>query len=81
MVKIKFTDPAKEAEGFLALSTQFNVFCLPENTYEFAKSALSVLNQLGIHYHVIAEEGFDHAYHALRSSHASAMSSKRSISS
>jgi hypothetical protein len=71
MVKIKFADPAQEADGFLALSKRLSVICFPDQTYEIAKSGLSVLKELGIRYQVIAEEGFDRAYHALRNSPAS----------
>jgi hypothetical protein len=68
MVKIKFTDPAQEADGFVALSKRLRVICFPDQTYEIAKSGLKVLEELGIRYQVIAEEGFDRAYHALRNS-------------
>jgi len=66
MVRIKFTDTAKEAEGFLALAKKVRVICFADNTYEFAKSGLKVLEDLGIRYQVIVEEGFDRACHALR---------------
>ena len=36
MVKIKFTDPAQEADGFLALSKRLSVICFPDQTYEIA---------------------------------------------
>jgi hypothetical protein len=71
MVKIKFTDPAQEADGFLALSKRLNLLCFPDQTYEIAKSGLAVLKELGFGYQVIAEEGFDAAYQALRNSPAS----------
>lgn len=71
MVKIKFTDPGQEADGFVALSKRLRVICFPDQTYEIAKSGLKVLEELGIRYQVIAEEGFDRAYHALRKSPAS----------
>jgi len=71
MVRIRFTKPAKEAEGFVALAKRLRVICLPEHTYEIAKSGLTILDDLGIAYTVIAEEGFDRACRALRNSVAS----------
>lgn len=80
MVKIKFADSAQEADGFLALSTRMHVFCFPGNTYEFAESGLSVLNDLRIPFQVIVEEGFDRAYHELRNSRTGKSASRRSNS-
>lgn len=66
MVKIKFVDAAKEAEGFVALAKRGRVICFADQSYEIAKSGLKILDQLGIAYEVLAEEGFDRACHALR---------------
>jgi len=71
MVRIKFADRAKEAQGFVALAKRLKVLCFPNNTYEFAKSGLKILDQLGIAYEVLTEEGFDGACHALRNPAAS----------
>ncbi len=71
MVRIKFDDAGREGEGFLALAKRLRVICLPERTYEFAKSGLTLLDELGIPYRVITEEGFDRACHALRNPIAS----------
>ena len=71
MVRIKFADAAKEAEGFLALARSVRVICFADDTYEIAKPGLKILDRLGIAYQIIAEEGFDRACHALRSSLAS----------
>ena len=68
MVKIRFTDPSKEAEGFVALAKQVRVVCFADDTYEIAKSHLKILDDLNIPYEVITEEGFDHVCHALRNS-------------
>ena len=70
MVKIRFGDPAKEAKGFVALAKNMRVICLANSTYEIAKSGLKILDDLGIDYEVLAEEGFDRACHALRNSPA-----------
>ena len=70
MVRIKFGDPAKEAKGFVALAERIRVICLSDSTYEIAKSGLKILDDLGIDYEVVAEEGFDRACHALRNSPA-----------
>ncbi|MGA2175726.1 MAG: hypothetical protein ABSH38_12165 [Verrucomicrobiota bacterium] len=66
MVRIKFSDAASEAEGFVALAKRVKVICFSDNTYEFARSGLKLLDDLGIAYDVLAEEGFDSACHALR---------------
>src|SRR6266446_571697 len=71
MVRIKFANAAKEAEGFLALARQLKVICFADNTYEFPKSGLKILDELAIPYEVTAAEGFDRACHALRNSLAS----------
>ena len=71
MVKFKFSDTSQESEGFLALAKRAKVICLKEQTYEVAKSALAILDEMGIAYTVIAEEGFDRACHSLRNSAAS----------
>ncbi len=70
MVRIKFTDAASEAEGFVALAKRVKVICFSDNTYEFARSGLKLLDELGIAYDVLAEEGFDSACRALRNSAA-----------
>ena len=70
MVRIRFSDPAKEAKGFVALAERMSVICLAGSTNEIAKSGLKILNDLGIDYEVVAEEGFDRACHALRNSPA-----------
>ena len=66
MVRIKFMDASREAEGFVALSRRIKVICFPDSTYEFGRGGLKLLEELGIAYNVIAEEGFDSAWHALR---------------
>jgi hypothetical protein len=68
MVRIKFSDAASEAEGFVALAKRVKVICFSDNTYEIARSGLKLLDDLGIAYDVLAEEGFDSACHALRNS-------------
>jgi len=70
MVRIKFSDAASEAEGFVALAKRVKVICFSDNTYEFARSGLKLLDDLGIAYDVLAEEGFDSACHALRNTAA-----------
>jgi hypothetical protein len=66
MVRIKFSDAASEAEGFVALAKRVKVICFSDNTYEFVRSGLKLLDELGIAYGILAEEGFDGACHALR---------------
>jgi hypothetical protein len=70
MVKIRFGDTVTEAKGFLALAERMRVICLADSIYEIAKSGLKILDDLGIRYEVLAEEGFDRACHALRNSSA-----------
>lgn len=71
MVRIKFTDPAREAEGFVALAKRIRVICFADDTYEIARLGLKILDELGIAYQVLVEEGFDSAGHALRNPAAS----------
>jgi hypothetical protein len=71
MVRIKFADDRQEAQGFVALAKRLRVICLPGGIYEFAKSGIKLLDELGIPYQLIAEEGFDRACHALRNPVAS----------
>lgn len=66
MVKIKFTDPARRAEWFVALAKRVRVICFADDIYEIPKTALSILGEAGIGYQVLAEEGFDRACRALR---------------
>ena len=54
MVRFRFADPAKEAEGFVALAKRLRVMCLADKTYEIAKPGLEVLKELGITYEVLA---------------------------
>jgi dTDP-4-dehydrorhamnose 3,5-epimerase-like enzyme len=68
MVKIRFTDATREAEGFVALAKQVHVVCFADDTYEIAKPHLKILDDLNIPYEVITEEGFDYVCHALRNS-------------
>jgi len=70
-IRFKFADATREAEGFVALAKRTRVICLADNVYEIAKSGLAILNELGIQYEVLAEEGFDRACHALRNPVAS----------
>jgi hypothetical protein len=71
MVRIKFVDATKEAEGFVALDKRVRVICFADKTYEIPQSGLKILEQLRIAYQVLAEEGFDRACHALRNPLAS----------
>ena len=71
MVKIKFTDPATEAEGFVTLAKRVGVICFANRTYEIPKSALSILDEKSIAYEVVVEEGFDSVCNTLRNSLAS----------
>ena len=66
MVRIKFSNAASEADGFVALAKRVKVICFSDNTYEFARSGLKLLDELSIAYDILAEEGFDSACHALR---------------
>jgi hypothetical protein len=70
MVRIKFSDAATEATGFVTLAKRVKVICFSDNSYEFTRSGLKLLDELGITYNIIAEEGFDSACHALRNSAA-----------
>lgn len=70
MVRIRFPDSTKEAEGFVMLAKQVRVICFADNTYEIAKSHLKILDDRGIPYEIVMEEGFDRACHALRNSFA-----------
>jgi hypothetical protein len=54
MVRIKFSDPTSEADGFVALAKRLKVICFSDNTYEFARSGLKLLDDLGIAYRVRA---------------------------
>lgn len=58
MVKIRFTDPAKEAEGFVALAKQVRVICFADDTYEITKSHLKILDDLNIPYEVMRRSKF-----------------------
>jgi hypothetical protein len=55
MVKIRFTNPAKEAEGFVALAKWVHVVCFDDDTYEIAKPNLKILDELDISYEVLSE--------------------------
>ena len=68
MARFKFADEAREAEGMVALAKRVRVICFADDTYEIAKPGLKILDDLGIAYRVLAEEGFDGACHALRNS-------------
>ena len=61
MVRIKFSETASEAVGFVALAKRVRVICFSDNTYEFVRSGLKLLDDLGIAYDILAEEGFDSA--------------------
>jgi hypothetical protein len=66
MVRIKFSNAATEGEGFVALAKRVKVICFSDGTYEFARSGLKLLDDMGIAYELLAEEGFDSACHSLR---------------
>jgi len=57
MVRIKFSDAAGEAQGFVALAKRVKVICFSDNTYEFARSGLKLLDETGIAYDVLAKAG------------------------
>jgi hypothetical protein len=65
MVKIKFQNPAQDAQGALELAKHFTVICLPEDTYEVPATALAVLDELHLSYCLLETEGFDRAVRAL----------------
>lgn len=71
MVKIRFTNPADDAAGALALARHCKVICLPSDIYEIPDHALSVLETLNLPYTVLETEGFDHAIRTLRNPSAS----------
>jgi hypothetical protein len=54
MVRIKFSDSASEADGFVALAKRVKVICFLDNSYEFARSGLKLLDELGIAYDILA---------------------------
>jgi hypothetical protein len=56
---MKFADPAREAEGFVALAKRTKVICFADNTYEIAKSSLTILEEIGLLGEVFVEELFD----------------------
>ncbi len=56
LIRIRFTDATKEAQGFVALAKRLKVTCLPDDIYEIAKSGLAVLDELGIPYQILSEE-------------------------
>jgi hypothetical protein len=58
MVRIKFSDTASEAQGFVTLAKRVKVMCFSDDGYEFARSGLRLLDELGIAYDVLAEKGF-----------------------
>ena len=70
-VKIKFQNPAQDAQGVLELAKHFTVICLPEDTYEVPATALAVLDELHLSYCLLETEGFDRAVRVLRNSLAS----------
>ena len=55
MVRIKFSNAAREAEGFLALAKRVKVICFSDNSYEFARSGLRLLDELEIAYDILAD--------------------------
>jgi hypothetical protein len=65
MVRVRFTQASREAEGFVALAKRAKVICLPGDTYEIAKPVLKILDDLGFEYRVLVDEGFDSACCAL----------------
>ena len=66
MARIRFTAGRREAEGFLALAKRTRVVSFDDDTYDVPKSALSVLDDLGIGYAILSEEGLDGVRLALR---------------
>jgi len=66
MVKIKFQNPAEDAQGALELAKHCTVICLPEDTYEVPEAALAILDELHLAYCLLETEGFDYAVRALR---------------
>jgi hypothetical protein len=66
MVRIKFSEAAKEADGFVTLAKRIKVICFADNTNEFARPGLKLLDDLGITCDILAKEGFDSACHPLR---------------
>ena len=71
MVKIKFQNPAPDAQGALELAKRFTVICLPEDTYAVPAAALALLDELQLSYCLLEIVGFDRAVRALRNSLAS----------
>ena len=56
MVKIKFQNPAQDAQGALELAKRFTVICLPQDTYEVPTAALAVLDELSLSYRISSFE-------------------------
>ncbi len=73
MVKIRFANREDSAKGIAKVMRRGQVVCLPENTFIVPEPALDVLNELGLAYEVLNEEGMDSVIHTLRNPAAAAI--------
>ncbi len=64
--KIKVPANPASAEGLVAIMKRGRVICLPKETYIVPGPALGLLDQMGVSYEVISEEGLDGVVQALR---------------
>jgi hypothetical protein len=55
-VRIRISDPDREARGFVELAKRGRVICLPQHTYEVPKKHLKVLQEMRIPFVILKEE-------------------------
>jgi hypothetical protein len=66
MVRIRFADDAESARGIASIMRRGKVVCLPENTFIVPAPAIQVLDELGVSFQVVDEEGVDGVVSSLR---------------
>jgi hypothetical protein len=64
--KIRVPETTESAKGLVAVMRRGRVICLPNETYIVPAPALQLLDEMGISYEVISEEGLDGVIQALR---------------
>ena len=73
LIKMRFPDLQARATGIAAITRRGRVICLPDQTFIVPAPALEFLDQVGLAYDVLAEEGWDSAVRTLRDSAAAAL--------
>jgi hypothetical protein len=69
-MRIRMSDPETHADGFYEIMRRGRIVCLPNDTFIVPTPALQVLDDMGVTYELLNEEGWDSVVRTLRTAAA-----------